>query len=417
MSWVGLKSRIGSGVGVSVAALVVLTFGPQRVAAAPTGCRPGVVRQGCPVPRRDLPRYLNIVGSGAEPALAYVLGDTLRLAPGAPGIQLVGYDSHGMCDSLLRSPDGRFVLYGTSRDGWPALELLDVATGERSLFREHACDPAWGDDERIAYLRYSEFSATTSAYSGQVVVQHGIAGVSSTWTRAGAWANPIWAGADLLISSNAASVTPGPLMVFYGPGDSRTVDDASRNKPTPLSTVVALNPQGTEALLDSERLNPDGGAPGAEDSATLIRISDDQVLSTATLNHNEATGNSDLTALAPNGSWVGNEIITTDGVFWGGSSHPPATLITLTVTDNHVRLRSVKQLLQTGRLPLAQDLDQVTQASFLNGDRQHVAMWFRAIGQIRYLVCNTATGRCTASRNYAAVPTPAATFVTSASRP
>ena len=110
-------------------------------------------------------------------------------------------------------------------------------------------------------------------------------------------------------------------------------------------------------------------------------------------------------------------IITTDGVFWGGTSHPPATLITLTVTNNHVRLRSVKQLIQYGRLPLAEDLDQVTQASFPNGDHQQVAVWFKAIGQILYLACNTATGHCTTSRNYAADPTPTATFVTNSSRP
>jgi hypothetical protein len=360
---------------------------------------------------------LNIVSLGADPALAYVLGDTFRVKAGARGSQLVGFDPHGACDSLLRSPNGRYLLYGVSRNGWPALEQLDVATGARSLFRDRACDPAWGHDGRLAYLHYTKFSSATGDYRGQIVVQHGLTGASSNWTPTGAWANPIWAGADLLISGDANSMIPGSLLIFYGPGKSREIDDGSNSKQAPFSRVVALNPQGTEALLDTERLGAGGGAGGAQDSATLIRINDDKVLSTAILNRNDSTGNSDLTALAPDGSWMVNQIITTDGVFWGGSSHPPATLITLTVTDNHVRLRSVKQLIQHGRLPLAEDLDQVTQATFLNGDRQHVAIWFKAIGQILYLACNTTTERCTTSPNYAADPTPTATFVTSPSRP
>jgi hypothetical protein len=410
--------RVGSCLGVLVTALAVLTFAPQRVTAAPPNCPRGVASQGCPVPTRDLSHYLNIVGApGAGPALAYVLGDTFRLRAGARATELMGYDSHRVCDSLLRSPNGRYLLYGTSRNGWPALELLDVVTGARSLFRYRACDPAWGHDGQIAYLRYSKFSSDTGGYSGQIVVQHGLAGAASSWTRTGAWANPIWAGADLLISSDAGSETAEPVMIFYGPGKSRIVDDQSNSKQAPFSTVVALNPQGTEALLDTERLGLGGGAGGAEDSATLIRISDDETLSTTILNRNDSTGNSDVTALAPGGSWMGNQIITTDGVFWGGTSHPPATLITLTVTDNHVRLRSAKQLIQHGGLPLAEDLDQVTQASFLNGDNQHVAVWFRDAAQILYVVCDTATERCTTGPNYAATPTPTATFVTSASRP
>jgi hypothetical protein len=214
MSRVGLIPRIGSCVGVSVAALAVLAFGPQRVAAAPTGCPRGVVSQGCPVPTRDLSRYLNIVSLGAGPDLAYVLGDTFRLKVGARGSELVGYDAHSACDSLLRSPDGRYVLYGVSRNGWPALELLDDVTGARSLFRARACDPAWGDDGRIAYLRYTKFSSTTGDYSGQIVVQHGLTGAASSWTRTGPWSNPIWAGADLLISGDAGSAAAEPLLIF-----------------------------------------------------------------------------------------------------------------------------------------------------------------------------------------------------------
>ncbi len=96
---------------------------------------------GCPVPARDLSRYLNIVAGGAEPALPYVLGSTFRLAADARPYRLIGYDSHRACDSLLRSPNGRCVIYGTSQTGWPALDLLDRSTGTRVVFRAQACDP------------------------------------------------------------------------------------------------------------------------------------------------------------------------------------------------------------------------------------------------------------------------------------
>ncbi|MGH2843063.1 MAG: hypothetical protein ACRDKL_05685 [Solirubrobacteraceae bacterium] len=181
--------------------------------------------------------------------------------------------------------------------------------------------------------------------------------------------------------------------------------------------MVAVNPKGTEALLDTERLGPGGGGPGAQDSATLLRISDDAILSTAVLDSNESSVNSEIAALAPGGSWIGEQVLTTDGVFLGGSSHPPATLITLTVTGTHVRLRSVKQFIQNGRLPLAEDLDQATQATFLHSDPQDVALWFKAIGQIQYLQCNTVTDRCTRSANYAAAVTPTAAVVANPSRP
>jgi hypothetical protein len=391
-------------------------LGSERGAAAPTNCPPGVVKQGCPVPKRELARYLNIAGDNAGPALPYVLGDAFRLRAGERPRQLAGY-APGVCDSLLRSPNGRYLIYGTSQKGWPALELLDIASGARSLFRARACDPAWGQDGRIAYLRYSRYSSATASYSDQIYVQHGLTGTASSWTRQGAWANPVWARGSLLLRSGSRGVIPGPLMIFDGPEKARDVDHQIRSNRSPFSTVVALNPQGTEALLDTERLGRGGGGRGATDSATLLRISDDRVLSTATLDGNEANPSHDIAALAPGGSWIGQQVITTDGPFLGGSSHPPATLITLTMTGTHVRLRSVKRFIQNRRLPMAQDLDQAMQATPLHDDPQDVALWFTAIGQIQYLQCDVTTDSCTRSRNYAAAVTPAVALVTNPSRP
>ncbi len=401
---------------VVIAAAGLLMFGSVRVAAAPVNCPPGAASQGCPVPKRDLGRYLNIVGANAGPALPFVLGDAFRLKAGGRGRRLPGYDP-GVCGSLLRSPNGRYLLYGTSLNGWPALELLDLATGSRSLFQARACDPAWGSHGLIAYLRYSRYSAVTGRYSGRIIVQHGLAGVPSTWTGAGAWQSPVWAGGSLLVGSNADAVIPGPLMIFYGPHHSRDVGEQRGGDRRPFSSVVAVNPQGTEALLDTERLGAGGGGAGAQDSAALIRISDDRILSTVVLNSNEAPGGSNVAALAPGGSWIGDQVLTTNGVFLGGSSHPPATLITLTVTGRKLRLRSVKQFIQNGQLPLTEDLDQASQATPLPGKPYDIAVWFEAIGQIRYLQCDTLTDHCTTSPDYQAAMTPTATFVTNPSRP
>lgn len=120
---------------------IPVSVGP-RCAAAP----------GCIIPLRDRSRYLNVTAAGAGPALPYVLGATFRLRAGGRAYQLVGYHLGAACDSLLLSPNGRYVIYGTSRNGWPALMLLDLVTGARSVFHTRACAPAW---ERMTRSRTS----------------------------------------------------------------------------------------------------------------------------------------------------------------------------------------------------------------------------------------------------------------------
>lgn len=372
---------------------------------------------GCRIPLRDRSRYLNITAEGAAPMLPYVLGVTFRLKADARPYRLVGYDSRHECDSLLRSPSGRYVIYGTSHRGWPALELLDLVTGTRSVFQGHACDPAWGHDDQLAYVHYVTFNSALGDYTGRVVVQHGLsANNAAVWTGTGAWTNLVWAGDDLLLNHDDG-LSPGRLAILYGPGRERSVDGHPDQLTGPFSTVVAVNPAGTEALLDTERLGPGGGASGAEDRATLLRISDDAVLSTALMNSDEAHP-SDLAALASDGSWRGSSIVTADGVFLGGSSHPPAALATLTVTDDRVQLRSVKQLIEYGNLPPAQDLDQASQARFLDASGRRVAVWFDGAGQLEYVVCQIETGRCISGHNYSNARRPTvARFVSNQSRP
>jgi hypothetical protein len=377
---------------------------PQRTAsrASSASASPGYVdcsAPACVVPQGDRWRYLNVVSSDPGPTLPYLIGETLRLGSASRTFQLVGYDSHGLCSSLLRSPDGRLVIYGTSEAERPALAMLDLSTGRRALFRTSACDAAWGADDRIAYVRYSAFDAGTGVGRGKIVVQHGLSGTPQSWSGEGAWGNLIWAGDDLLANDAGPGDDTDSLVILRGPGSQFPVVGPSHAPLGPFSTVIAVNPHGTEALIDIQRLGAGGSGVNATDSAALLRVSDNRILSAVVVNSDEAR-NKDLAALAADGSWSGDEIITTDGIFWGGSTHPPPALVTLTVHGNRVRLDSAKPLLEHGVIPLGEDLLEVSQASFLDSSGHLVALWLSSIGQLKYLACNTATDRCTSSRNY-----------------
>ena len=205
---------------------------------------------------------------------------------------------------------------------------------------------------------------------------------------------------------------PSGLVVLYGPGRLRGLDGYPPGPLGPFSRVVAVNPQGTEAVLDTQRLGPGGGGEGAEDLATLVRVSDGRVLSQARTNG--------VAALAAEGSWQGDEIITTDGYFKGGSPHPSPALVTLTVTGGRVRVRSITGFLEHGEVMLGQEHANASQARFLDADGRRVAVWFNAIGQLRYVVCDTLTANCTGSRNYDELAQPeeaSAMFVTNPSQP
>jgi hypothetical protein len=204
-----------------------------------------------------------------------------------------------------------------------------------------------------------------------------------------------------------------PLVIYYGPGQDRQVDAHPRRLNGPVSTVVAVNPQGTEALLDTQRLGPGGGGQGAEDLATLVRLRDDKYLSTARI------GTGGLYALAPDGSWQGDKVITTPGIFLGGPPHPGGGVITLTVTGDRVRLRSMKLYLDHGYKLEGDNPQDASQARFLDPTGRHIAFWFRSAFGLEYLACDTLTQRCTQSRNYDHLytgPGTGAAFVASPSR-
>jgi hypothetical protein len=323
-----------------------------------------------------------------------VLGAVFRLAAGGDPHRLAGYGAGEprvykgeACDSVVRSPDGRYVMYGTSHDGWPALDVMDLRTGMHFMFRTRACEPAWSHSGEIAYIDYL-IKPGTGAYSARAFVQHGLNGAPRAWTHSGSWEQPIWAGKDLILGSG-----PG-LVVLHSPGRQRGIDGYPSGPLGPFSSVVAVNPQGTEVLLDTQRLGPGGGGAGAKDLATLVRVADGRVLSQVVLS------GQGVAALAAEGSWQGDEIITTDGYFQGGSSHPRPALVTLTVTGGRVQLGSVRGFLEHGEAISGQELAGASQARFLDSNGRRVAFWFRRIGSLRYVVCDTLTADCTSGRNY-----------------
>ena len=333
--------------------------------------------------------YLDIVAGGAAPVLARVVDGVPRLDVGGRSYRLVGRAAGEGCNSLVRSPGGRYVLYGVSQGGRPALELLDLRSGARRVFREHACDLAWGRDGEIAYLRYRGDLLTpgNDRYSTQAVVQQGLGGVPRAWTRWGSWETPVWAGRDLLLGSARG------LVVLYGPGRERGVDGYPAGPNGPFVRVVAVSPGGGEALLDTQRLGPGGGGAGAVDRATLLSVGDGRVLSQVVVS---ARG---VASLAAGGDWQGDEIVTTDGYFQGGSSHPRPALVILTAAAGRVRIRAVWGFLEHGEAILGQDLADASQARFLGAGGQRVAVLFHLGGESRYLVCDLRAQRCTAGRD------------------
>ena len=71
-------------------------------------------------------------------------------------------------------------------------------------------------------------------------------------------------------------------------------------------------------------------------------------------------------------------------------------------------------------MTLGQEHANASQARFLDADGRRVAVWFNAIGQLRYVVCDTLTANCTGSRNYDELAQPqeaSAMFVTNPSQP
>jgi len=66
-----------------------------------------------------------------------------------------------------------------------------------------------------------------------------------------------------------------------------------------------------------------------------------------------------------------------------------------------VRERSIRLFVERGYSQVGgQDKAEVSQATFLDASGRHVAMWLGAIGQLRYVACDTITGNCSASWNY-----------------
>ncbi len=353
-----------------------------------------------PIPKMvnfEGPPY-DVVPGAASPTLPYVLDDTFRLRGGAHAVPLRTRRAYGCVGAqFVRSPGGRYVLFTSPVGGSPALRLLDLKTRHTSTFRRDACDPAWSHDGKIAYLALRSYHPNSlHSLHGRTVVQQGLKGRPITWT-AGTYGPLAWAGPHLLSSAPATDLAhqhrPGSLRILSGPRQVRSIPGlfvGSESGPYNFgrqASLIALSPSGNRALLDIEE--PVKGY--ARDVVELLDVRRDRIVSRLVLPNTE-------TALASDGYWSGRDIVTTDTVYGGFSSHPPPALAILAVRHGRVQLGSERGFTYQGRPLSSQDLTEIDQARFLGSTDDEVGSGSATPGAVNSAISNAARTPCGASR-------------------
>jgi hypothetical protein len=163
-------------------------------------------------------------------------------------------------------------------------------------------------------------------------------------------------------------------------------------------------------MLDTQN----AGHGRVDDLATLLRVDSNTVLSATRL------PGAQVSALAPDGYWEGNQVITTNGILYGGTTHPPAELIVLRVIDGRAHLVSAKRFSLDHYEILGQQMARAEQARFLDSSGQRLGAWFSSGGApSRFVSCETTTSRCWGSPQRIArgALDTIASFVSNPSRP
>jgi len=360
---------------------------------------------------------LNIVPGKVAPTTPYIANRLFRLRAGARAFPVSPPWRYSDClgPKAIQSPNGRYLLLNTRpRHSPPRLELLDTRAGSIRVFERSACAPAWSSKGQIAYLRLDRYRANSfKPVVGRIVVQQGLTGSRVTWSR-GDFGPLMWAGPVLLSASETVTTGNAALRMLRRPGRASPVNVGPAGRSPYVegssTSVVAVNPSGTRVLLDVEK----GFHGFPRDFAMLLRVRDGRVVSRLLL---PDTG----TALASDGDWLGDRIVTTDAVYPGLTTHPPAALITLGVHRDGLRLVSERGFEYKGRPIPLQSFPSVFQARFLDSDRQKVAMWFGPLAPQLYLQCNLKTLICLAGQGSAQTLIPSiraeGSFVSNPSRP
>jgi hypothetical protein len=333
--------------------------------------------------------WLNVVKGHEQPSLPFLTDDIFRLRGNSQGYPLRSGPRPYRCSGSLavRSPDGRYVLYSGRGHHKPALKLLDLQTQRTSTFKSGACDPAWSHDNQIAYLRFP--SNGTTAEQTRIVVRQGIGGTEAIWV-AGSHTPLMWAG-DRLITASSLIRDPGALATLARPNEVRPWNGLFLKLPPShyggaAAHVVALDSSGDRALIDVQQPS----TTRERDQAVLVRTRDGSVLSRVLLPRFES-------ALASDGYWSGDQIVTA-GSYLAGETHYPPRVITIRVRADQIQRVSIFGFHIHGQAAerAAQGMATAYQPRFLGAANEQVGIWTGVIARLRpgYARCDLASMRC-----------------------
>ncbi|BEP11898.1 hypothetical protein acdb102_02090 [Acidothermaceae bacterium B102] len=247
------------------------------------------------------------------------------LLPGSRKIRLAVSRDYGACESFLSaSRDGRWLAWTT-----PAGDLRVADLRTRSAYSLGAgCDPTWGPDGRLAYLRATTVSLTQATYHSAILVRRTPLARPAVWASGQLW-GLAWAGDRLVYNKTRQSYPHQELLLASGLMSAHTVPRAAVGLSWP--TLVGVSPDGGRLLIQTDK-GLDGSLGTFDD---LVDTATGRVLSELVPRGFEALGT---------GVWVGDQIVAGQGVSNGGSSHPQPTLIRLSTSGDRLRVEQVRNL-------------------------------------------------------------------------
>jgi hypothetical protein len=269
--------------------------------------------------------YVDLVTFGRGPSVPVVVQRKgVVIVPGGKQIRLPIATAYAYpCDTFLAtSPLGQWLAYTTPQG---ELRVVDTRSGnEWSL--GSGCDPVFGPGGRLAYL-----VATTpdqlDAYSSVIVVRTSPLAAGKIWAR-GQLQPRAWAG-DRLVYNNSRTIQPAASLVIASrPGGGHDLPVTGRRQPS-QGHLVAASPDGRRLLIQLDGLGHQG-RPQAY--LELVDAKTLRVLSTVL-----PKGFEGLTS----GVWIGDEVVASNGVEPGDSSHPPVGLIRFGTYADHLVIQRV----------------------------------------------------------------------------
>jgi len=327
-------------------------------------------------------------------AASYVSGQTLYLTGRKPQrlespllAALLGQNA----TLVVESPGHRYVAYHSWRERVPLLFVHDTVTGLDRLLARGAQTIAWGNDGRIAYVQADPPRYRSSrAYVGRVMVQT-LSSKPRSWTkRPGNYQVLAWARGRLLVGIRACYLSgcerdPAPGVYV--------VERSGRLVSLPLATLLALSPDGRQAL---GRYDP---VPGQDSPSPLVRLVDvasGRVL--ATLDLTQAARAAGLRGSLPGAlytaAWRGGEIV-------GAFSGLDGVVVFLRVRAQRLSIEELVRV-PTATLPGRYGLTFGVPA-FVNGSTDRIVVPLQRSGEgnrsfVAVLACNRQSRHCVRGR-------------------